>query len=296
MNTSTKLQSTAVTNQFRPNPAGCVAERLTEDKRQETLDFLAQRPLHTVIMSGWIRDHGIVSPQHRGAFYGYRDAGKNLVGAALIGRNTLFEAHKDEAIIAFARSARLCPELRMVFAEEEKLSKFWYHYGGVGPMPRLSRHQSIKSTGCDTEAVDIVKDLRIANLDDLEQIVAAHAEMVFEETGTNPLMDDADGFRTRCSKRVKDGKVWVWIKDGELIFKTDIVSVTPEATYIEGLWVNPKERGKGNSTRCLTSMCQQLLTGSNAICGFLDEAHSFAHSLYRKAGFSGMGTFARIYV
>ena len=281
---------------YYPDVRNVAAERLTEDERDEVLAFLARRPLHSVILAGWIRDHGIVSPQHRGEFYGCRGDNGNLVGVALIGKYVLFEARGDDAIIAFARRARACPDVRMMFAQENELNAFWHYYDGIAPMPRTSRHQLITSVGCDSKDIDFVEELRIATEADLDQVIAAHAEMVFEETGVDPLLADADGFRMRCSRRVEDGRVWVWVKDGELIFKTDVVSVTSAAIYIEGLWVNPKARGRGNSTRGLTTMCRRLLTGSNAMCGFLDEEHAFANSLYRRAGFTAVDTYAKIYL
>ena len=91
MNINAGVQAVSVSAQFGRNDGSVVAERLTENQREEVLEFLARRPLHAVIMSGWIREYGIVSPQHRGDFYGCRDGEGNLVGVALIGRNTLFE-------------------------------------------------------------------------------------------------------------------------------------------------------------------------------------------------------------
>lgn len=295
--------TTAAKIQFIKGPAhhrakadtNVTVERLTENERQEAIEFLAVRPLHTVILSGWIRDNGILSPLNRGAFYGCRDTGNKLVGLALVGRNTLFEARTDEAIKAFAKCVRLCPDVRMVFAEEAKLSKFWRHYAGAGQTPRSSCSELLMSNRAAKE-IDNTVDLRIATQDNLDQIVSAHAGMVFAETGVDPLVTDAEGFRMRCARRVEQGRVWVWIRNGELIFKTDIISVTPEAIYFEGLWVNPVQRGKGYSRRCLTSLCQQLLTGTNTICGFVDEGHSVARSLYLKSGFAATDRYAKIYI
>ena len=72
-------------------------QQLSEEHRDEVLSFLAERPLHTVIMAGWIRDNGIVSPLNRGTFYGCRDLEGRLEGVALIGHATLFEAAGQEA-------------------------------------------------------------------------------------------------------------------------------------------------------------------------------------------------------
>ena len=135
MNINAGVQAVSVSAQFGRSDGNVVAERLTENQSEEVLAFLARRPLHAVILSGWIRDHGIVSPQHQGEFYGCWDGERNLVGVAIIGRKTLFEVRTDQAIIAFARCAKMCPDIRMLFAEESELVVFWLHYDGLAPMP-----------------------------------------------------------------------------------------------------------------------------------------------------------------
>lgn len=272
------------------------AEPLAEADRQQALDFLSRRPVNTVILAGWIHDHGVVSPQHRGAFYGYRDENGDLAGVAMIGKNLLFEASSDEAITAFAKCARESPDVRMLFAQEEELVKFWPYFRGGTPMPKVSHHRLIRSGGPIADDVETVNELRIATRDELEQIVSAHAEMVHAETGIDPLAVDADGFRMRCATRVDRGRVWVWMQGRELIFKSDIMSVTPEAIYMEGLWVNPKERGKRYSTRCMASLSRQLGSGSQIVSAFVDADHVLFGSLYRKAGFVEVNEYAKIYL
>lgn len=275
------------------------AVRVTPLLRSETgeaLDFLAVRPLHTVIMSGWIRDYGIVSAAHRGRFYGCRDERGRLTGIALIGRNTLFEVRTHEALAALAEYARECPDIQMVMAEGEKLSKFWYHYARPDRAPRLTCRELLFQIRQSVRYFDDVIDLKPATEEDLDQIVPVHAQMVFEETGIDPLARDAEGFRARCAARVRQGRVWVWTRDGQLVFKTDVVSETPEAVYIEGLWTDPGERGKGYSKRCLASLCRQLSNNSRAVCGFVDVDNLAARALYQKTGFSVQEQYAKIYL
>lgn len=269
---------------------------LDEHDRPEALDFLSRRPLNTVILSGWLREHGVVNPLNRGLFYGCRDPYGDLTGIALVGRNTFFEAHTDESIRAFAECMRTCPDARMVFAEEEQLTQFWNHYVRNGESPRLSCGELLISIRRVPNNTGDDVDLSPATSAHLNQIVAAHAELVRCETGIDPLESDADGFRMRCARRVEQGRVWVWIERGKLIFKTDVISATPEAVYIEGLWVNPGERGKGTSRRGLNNLCRSLLTGSNAICGFVDKNNAAARSLYRAAGFVETHKYAKIYL
>ena len=79
--------------------------QLDGEHYDEVLGFLAERPLYTVMMTGLIRDHGLVSPLNRGSFFGCRDSQGRLKGVALIGHATLIEARTDAALAAFARVA-----------------------------------------------------------------------------------------------------------------------------------------------------------------------------------------------
>ncbi|MCA1631294.1 MAG: GNAT family N-acetyltransferase [Acidobacteria bacterium] len=49
------------------------AEPLSRSDERAALAFLAERPLHTVIMASFIRDNGLKSPLNRGTFYACRD-------------------------------------------------------------------------------------------------------------------------------------------------------------------------------------------------------------------------------
>ena len=296
MNTGTDAQFATVLTPYPPFVGTTSAELLTEDNRDEAIRFLERRPVNTVILAGWIRDFGIISPKHRGKFYGCRDANGVLNGVAMIGLNLLFEADTDEAIEAFARCAQDCPDVRMIFAEEEKLAVFWRHYRGTASIPQMTKHRLITSSGHVSDDIRIVKELRVATLTDLDQIVAAHAAMVLDDTGVDPLTADADGFRMRCALRVEQGRVWVWMNGVDLIFKVDIVSDTPAVIYTEGLWVKPEERVKGYGTRCFASIAKRLSTGMNTICGFADEARISTTDMYKRTGFSATDRYSRVYL
>jgi uncharacterized protein len=269
---------------------------LSEAERCEALAFLAERPLHTVILAGWICDHGVISPHHRGTFYRTRDGHGRMSGVALIGRNTFFEARTGDALREFAKCARDAGEIKMVFAEERPLSEFWQLYSDRSRRPRLKSSEILFETKKCTLIDGPLPQLRLATPGELEPVARAHASMVRDETGIDPLVSDPEGFRSRCAQRIGHGRVWVWIKDGELLFKTDIISDTPAAYYIEGLWVNPSIRATGSSYRCLGSLCQRLLNGKNAIVGFVDADNEAAVKLYRNSGFSLRERYEKFYL
>ncbi|MDQ2856038.1 MAG: GNAT family N-acetyltransferase, partial [Acidobacteriota bacterium] len=135
----------------------------------------------------------------------------------------------------------------------------------------------------------MIEGLRLATLDDLEMIAPVHAAMAEAESGVNPLIADPVGFRQRCGRRIKKGRVWILIEDNQLVFKADIQADTPDVIYLEGIYVNPAKRGQGIGRGCLAQLTQTLLRSSKSICLLANEGNEKAHAFYRLANFKLRG-------
>lgn len=258
---------------------------LTEENETEVLGFLAARPIHTMIMAGWIRDNGIVSPLNRGTFYACRNRAGRLEGVALIGEITLLETRSDAALTAFASLAQSCPSVYLVMGEQEKIERFWGCYAKAGQALRLFCRELLYELQWPIEALKEVPGLRLATIGDLELVMSVHAEMAFEESGVNPLDVDPEAFQQRCVRRIEQDRVWVWLENGQLIFKADIISQTPEVIYLEGVYVNPAERSKGYGLRCLAQLGRDLLAHAKSVCLMVNEQNHQAQGLYRRCNF-----------
>lgn len=258
---------------------------LTNQHEEEVLDFLAGRPLHTVFLSGFIRDNGLESQLNRGSFYGCRNRNGQLEGVALVGHATLIEAHSEEVVAAFARLTQSCPSSRMIMGESDKVELFWQHFSKSGREPRRVSRELLLEQRWPVGKFEPIRGLRLATLDDLTIVMTAHAQAAFEENGVNPMEVDPIGYRMRFTRRIEQGRVWVWVEDGRLVFKTVIVSDTPHVTYLEGIYIDHEKRGQGFGTRCLLQLGQRLLGRTVAISLLVNEENEAAIHLYNKAGF-----------
>jgi predicted GNAT family acetyltransferase len=143
---------------------------------------------------------------------------------------------------------------------------------------------------------DEVEGLRRATLEDLDRILPVQAAMAEEESGTNPLEADPEGFRARCTRRIEMGRVWVLENNGRLIFKADIQADTPDVVYLEGVWVNSSERGKGIGRQCLRQLCQDLLARTKSVCVLVNEENQRSHTFYRMCNFKMRGVYDSIFL
>lgn len=258
---------------------------LTAENEPEVLAFLAERPIHTFGMAGFIRDNGLVSPLNRGAFYGCRNGEGQLEGVALIGHATLFEARSDEAIELFAQLAQDCSNLFLLLGEQEKVAQFWSHYAEGGRELRLACREALFQHSWPVMVREPIEGLRQATLDDLDQIVPVHAMTVIDESGVDPLETDPEGFRRRCARRIGMGRTWVYKDKGRVIFKAEVISESPEVTYLEGVWVAPDERGKGIGKRCMSQLGRRLLQSTESLSLLVNEQKRDAQAFYRSAGY-----------
>ena len=262
-----------------------VVEPLRARHAAEALAFLAERPLHTVAMAGFIRENGVESPLNRGGFYGSRNALGQLEGVALIGHATVFEARTEAALSALARRARDCASKYMITGERDEVERFWSYYAAESEAPRLVSHGVLMAQNLPAQDFGSAPDLRAATHDDLEAVVAANAGIILKEHGRDPLEHDPEGFRRRCSMRIERGKTWVWTENKRLLFKADLLVETPAATYIEGIYVCPEEKGRGYGRRGMSELARKLEGKTNALCGLVAKKNTMARAFYEMMGY-----------
>ncbi len=235
-------------------------KRLTAEDEGEVMAFLNERSIHTFGMAGFIRSNGVVSPHNQGEFYSCRDEEGELQGVALIGRYILVETRSGAAMEAFARIAQNCRNAHMLLGEQDQVATFWSYYADGGQSPRLYCREYLFELHWPVEVKAAVPGLRLATVDDLDLIVPAHAQI------------------------------------GRLIFKAEVVSDTPEIVYLEGIWVDPEERGRGIGSRCMSQLSRSFLLRSKAVCLLVNEKARSARAFYEKAGFEFISYYDTMYL
>jgi ribosomal protein S18 acetylase RimI-like enzyme len=271
-------------------------ERLTNNDGAEVLQFLAQRPIHTVAMMSLIHDNGIVSHLNRGTFYGCRDLNGQLEGVALVGHATLMETISDRALAALAQVARECPGTHMIMGEKERVADFWSHYSEAGRRQRLACREWLFELTWPVAPRESIAPLRPAQLSELELVMPIQAQLALNESGINPMQADPQGFRERCLRRIEQGRTWVVIETGELIFKADVISKTAEVIYLEGVWLRDDSRHQHLGTRFMSELMRRLLEDAKSICLLVNETNEWAQGFYRKCGFHFRATYETIFL
>jgi hypothetical protein len=280
------MQQVMGETQFLPRPAEAVTvDQLAASERDEVLAFLVENPVHTVCLAGLIRDNGLVSEHNRGTFWGCRNSEGRLEGVALIGHHTLVEARTRRAAREFALVAQCCTRTHMIMGELERVGEFWGAYADEGQPMRLACRELLFELRRPVEVSGEAVGLRLATPADLDLIVPVQAQLVELESRINPLDTDPKGFRARCLRRIERGRTWVVSDGARLIFKAELQADTPDVIYLEGVYVNPSERGTGAGRRYMSELCRAMLARTQTVCLLVNEENERAHQFYRSCGF-----------
>ena len=289
-------RATRLNHQLAPKEKAIMVDLLMNGDEAEVLEFLAQRPIHTVAMMSMIQDNGLVSPLNRGTFYCCRDLNGRLEGVALVGHATLMETVSDRALAALAQVAQQCANTHMIMGEKERVADFWGHFAAAGRQHRLACREWLFELRWPIEARERVENLRRATAAELGLVMPVQAELALAESGINPLQVDPEGFRKRCLRRIEQGRTWVVIEDGKLIFKADVISRTAVVSYLEGIWISQERRANGNGLHFMSALMRRLLEDTKSICLLVNETNKRAQSFYRKCGFHFRATYETIFL
>lgn len=261
----------------------------------EVLSFLSLRPAHTAFMSGLIMDNGLVSPLNRGEFYGHRNQDGELAGVALIGQKNIIEAQTEAAFETLMKLALSHPCLQLIRGEENRMEQLLAHLNRTGRAPRLVCRELLLEQTSVREDLEPVEGLTSATPLDLKQVIQINSAMALEETGTNPLQRDLKGMTERTLRRIELGRVWILAEAGRIIFKAEIISITPRAIFLEGVFVHPDERGHGVASRCMTQLGSILLKRARSITLVVNQENRRALTLYLRLNYKFRSPYLTVY-
>jgi predicted GNAT family acetyltransferase len=74
------------------------------------------------------------------------------------------------------------------------------------------------------------------------------------------------------------------------------MSETPEAVYLEGVWISPEKSGKGYALRCLSQLSAELLQRATSICLLTNVENEKAQAFYKRSGFKVRGIYDSIFL
>ena len=237
----------------------------------EILVFCAEDPIERVFLED-------IARRRLGRFSALADDGR-IVALCHVGANVVPSGTGCEAFAEAAARGRP----RMIIGEEGAVSALWAEAAAALPRPRDDR------SGPPVYVIDEAPPaggtgLRRATIADLDLLVPACAAAHREEIGIDPMRHDPEAFRWRTKVQVDEGRSWVWMEDGTILFKAEASAWTPSAVQLQQVWVDPRVRDRGYAQRGMRDLCNLLLGRVPTVCLFVRPENAVAIHVYEAIG------------
>jgi predicted GNAT family acetyltransferase len=181
----------------------------------------------------------------------------------------------------------------MIIGNEDAVTQLWSAAREVMSWPREDRPGQPVYVIDDPPAGDET-GLRAATYEDLDLLVPACAATHFEELGVDPMKRDPEGFRRRTSAQIDEGRSWLWVENGTILFKAEASAWTPSAVQLQQVWVDTEARRQGHARRGLSHLCRLLLESTPSVCLFVRPENAPAIRLYDAIGMKRVGAYRSV--
>jgi hypothetical protein len=244
---------------------------LVDPRLDQILAFCAQEPVERVFLED-------IARRRLGRFSALA-SGDGLTALCHVGANIVPSGTGCEAFAPLATAL----ETRMVIGEERAVDDLWRAARSRLPEPRDDR------PGQPVYALDELPPpaetgLRPARAADFDLLLPACAAAHCEEIGIDPLARDPEGFRWRTRAQIDEGRSWLWVQDGVILFKAEASAWTPRAVQLQQVWVDPAARNRGHAKRGLRDLCRLLLGRVPTVCLFVRPENAPAIRVYEGIG------------
>lgn len=243
----------------------------------------------TVYLRSLIHEFGVnpTETMGHGRFYGGWRSGK-LCAVIFVGnaRNmTTWGAPEDvETVLTRATQAPHPPRLFVGPEEHAPMVRRSFFREGLGP--RLDRKQAYYVLTRATLAPLEKLPVRRAEPADLDEVVRAHGKMIEEDLQIPAAHLDYGRLRKLAQSRLDDGKIWVHMDRGRLVFKTEEIGRSEDAILVGGVYTHPKHRGQGIASRGIAAWADRLFEGAlTTFALHVNAANTPAVRAYERVGF-----------
>ena len=272
---------------------------LAKDDVDEALVLCARDPVANLFVAARLMALQADPRRHGGEIWGWYEGG-DMRSACWSGANLVPVSASEPAIEAFAhrarRNGRQCSSI--VGPAAAVLGLWQYLQNSWGPARDIRANQPLMAMSTPP-LVRPDPAVRRSRGSELELLVPACVAMFTEEVGYSPVAADGGAvYRAQVSGLVTAGRSFVRIDEAggpHVVFKAELGSVIPEAVQVQGVWVNPRYRGRGLAAPAMAALVDIVQREVAPLVSlYVNGYNTRAVRAYERVGFRTVGTYATI--
>ncbi|MBT1002682.1 GNAT family N-acetyltransferase [Paenarthrobacter sp. DKR-5] len=253
-------------------------------------------PVANVFLASYLEGSGSASPTRTGALIlGYFDDGE-LASACWAGANVVPVQVEPAQAAAYAGAlARSGRRYSSIFGPANAVMSIYAQWQGLGAQAlEVRSNQPLLSIAGESPVVPNPA-LGFGTMDEFEDLLPACVAMFEEEVGYSPFLGGEDFYRRRVAGLVQRGHSLLHLDGaGDVVFKAELGAVSQQATQVQGVWMNPRYRGRGLSAGYMAAVVHLARRYAPTTTLYVNDYNHRARATYEKVGFEQVGTFATV--
>lgn len=146
--------------------------------------------------------------------------------------------------------------------------------------------------------VDPDPHVRFSTAADMPELLPACVRMFEEEVGYSPMTYSARAYEERVALLVDERRSFLARAQephGRIVFKAEIGALTRDVAQVQGVWVDPLDRGTGRAAPGMAAVVRDTLAGGARVVSlYVNSFNERALATYRRVGFEQVGTYATV--
>ena len=146
--------------------------------------------------------------------------------------------------------------------------------------------------------VDPDPQVRFSTAADMPELLPACVRMFEEEVGYSPMTYSARAYEERVALLVSERRSFLaraHEPHGRIVFKAEIGALTRDVAQVQGVWVDPVDRGTGRAAPGMAAVVRDTLAGGARVVSlYVNSFNERALATYRRVGFEQVGTYATV--
>ncbi|MFT3969118.1 MAG: DUF4081 domain-containing protein [Micropruina sp.] len=265
-------------------------------------DLVSADPVGNLFIASRV-DAGVLRPGSPATLYGWpAEAPRHLLhaGSNLVPAFAYCEpAERDAALAGFAEALgphRWCQsivgESGTALALHRALAVRSRSYAGqreIRPRQPLMVTRRVAALATDIP-------VRRITMAEFASYHAAAIAMYTEEVGVDPTAGGGrNTYRAHCQTLVESGRAWGVVDDGgAVVFKADVGISCGGIAQVQGVWLEPRLRGRGLAAPAMAAATRQILTQHEVVSLYVNDFNTRAVRAYLHTGFTVAGQFATV--